>query len=60
MARINFREAIHRWEQQSNISPQEATELNLMNYKPRPLTIQGLEDRDEIKKFESCEKLLLS
>ena len=56
MPGISLREAIRRWEQKNGISPQEATEVNLMCQLPNPL--EKLDN--EINQFENCEKLSLS
>ena len=53
---ISLREAIRRWETSTGISPQEATEVNLMCQLPNPL--ERLDN--EINQFENCEKLSLS
>ena len=56
MPGISLREAIRKWEQKSGITPQEATEVNLMCQLPNPL--ERLDN--EINQFENCEKLSLS
>ena len=53
---ISLREAIRRWETSTGLSPQEATEVNLMCQLPNPL--ERLDN--EINQFENCEKLSLS
>ena len=53
---ISLREAIRRWETKTGISPQEATEVNLICQLPQPL--ERLDN--EINQFENCEKLSLS
>jgi len=53
---ISLREAIRRWETKTGISPQEATEVQLMCQLPQPL--ERLDN--EINQFENCEKLSLS
>ena len=56
MPGISLREAIRKWEQKSGITPQEATEVNLICQLPNPL--ERLDN--EINQFENCEKLSLS
>lgn len=56
MPGVSLREAIRRWEAKNGISPQEATEVNLMCQLPNP--IEKLDG--EINQFENCEKLSLS
>ena len=53
---ITLREAIRKWEAKTGVSPQEATEVNLVCQLPNPL----MQLDNEINAFENCEKLSLS
>ena len=56
MPAISLREAIRKWEQKTGITPQEATEVNLICQLPNLL--ERLDN--EINQFENAEKLSLS